>query len=457
MDDTMLENYSKEIQAALKKLKISAGQRVEITKNGERYEGILMPKSAGDQNCLVIKLDSGYNIGIEFKNVKIKKLKGERIIEKIKPTTKKPKIKFDPNKPTIAILHAGGTIASRVDYRTGAVTPVFTAEDLIEMFPEIANIANIRTRLIFQMFSEDMEPEHWCILAKEIAEEINEGCDGIIITHGTDTMHYTSAALAFMLQNLPIPVLLVGAQRSSDRGSSDAGMNLICAANFIANSDFSGVAICMHASMSDDFSWILPPCKTKKMHTSRRDTFRTINDFPIAKIDYATGKIEFIKTDYEKKDLNRKLKLENKFDKKVAIIKMRPGFSADELEFYEKNYHGLIIEGTGLGHAPINVLDETTKRHADLLKTFENMIKKGIMIFMTSQCPYGRVNMNVYSTGRDLLKIGVIPAFMLSEVAFVKLGWVLGHTHDPLEVRRIMDMDLAGEIFERIDTRAFLV
>ncbi|MBI5061256.1 MAG: Glu-tRNA(Gln) amidotransferase subunit GatD, partial [Candidatus Aenigmarchaeota archaeon] len=381
-------------------------------------------------------------------------------IEKLKEAThtagihKKPKPKFDSNKPTIVILHAGGTIASRVDYRTGAVTPLFTADDMLEMFPEIAGYANIRTHIAFQMFSEDMEPEHWQILARKVAEEVGEGCNGIIITHGTDTMHYTSAALALMLQNLPIPVLLVGAQRSSDRGSSDAAMNLICAANFIANSDFAGVAICMHSSPNDDFCNILPACKTRKIHTSRRDAFQAINDRPIAKVNFATGKIEFMK-EYAKKNASKIVKLEDRFDKKIAIVKLFPGFRAEYLAAYD-NCHGIILEGTGLGHAATNVLDDFTQHHSELLKKLEQMSKKGIFIAMTSQCIFGRVNLDVYSTGRDLQKAGISPAYMLSEAAYVKLGWVLGHTRDPHDIRKMMNTDYAGEIIERIEPADFV-
>jgi glutamyl-tRNA(Gln) amidotransferase subunit D len=449
----MYENYSKKIKDILKKNKIDIGQRILVERGKEKYEGLLMPKSSGDTNCLVIKLDNGYNIGIDFKGARINKLKQKR---ELRRERRKVSVKFDSSKPTIAILHAGGTIASRVDYRTGGVVPVFTADELIEMFPEIMEIANFRTRSIFQIFSEDIEPEHWIRLAKEIAKEIEKGCHGIIITHGTDTMHYTSAALAFMLQDLSIPVILVGSQRSSDRGSSDTAMNLFCAANFIANSDFSGVAICMHGSMSDEFCYILPACKTKKMHTSRRDTFRPINDFPIAKIDYRTGRIDFIKKDYMKRDFKRKLRLENKFDKNIAIIRIRPGLSAKEIEFY-KTYRGIVLEGTGLGHAPVSVVGEYTKNHIQILNAIERLIKKGIIIIMTSQCPYGRINMNVYSSGRDLLKAGLIPAYMTTETTYVKLGWVLGHTRDPAEVKRLFSTNLVGELFERIDVRTFLI
>jgi glutamyl-tRNA(Gln) amidotransferase subunit D len=445
----MYENYSPKIQSILKKNKIGLGQRILVEKGEERYEGILMPKSSGDPNCLVVKLDNGYNIGIEMRKAKIKKLQEKRELTR---TKKAVNIKHDPSKPTIAVLHIGGTVASRVDYRTGGTFASFTPEDLVEMFPELTETANIRSRLVFQMHSEDIEFEHWAKMAQEVRKEIEHGCSGIIITHGTDTMHYTSAALAFMLQDLPVPVLLVGSQRSSDRGSSDAAMNLICAARFIAGSNFSGVAICMHGSMNDEFCYILPATKTRKMHTSRRDTFRPINDIPIAKIDYRTGGIEFMRTDYKERDAKRKLNLDTKFDKKIAIVRIYPGFSSKELEFYN-NYHGIVLEGTGLGHAPVTALDDVTKKHTEMLKTIGKFTKKGIIIVMTSQCPYGRVNMNVYSPGRDLLKAGVMPAYMTTETAFVKLGWSLGHAK---KAKELFSENLVGEMFDRIDARAFL-
>src|SRR3989338_2929209 len=328
-----------------------AGDLVEITTKDKTMRGILMPRpELLDKETIIVKLDNGYNIGIDKKNIV-----GMKVIEKYPKTiSKKEKIKFNKSLPTISILHTGGTIASKVDYRTGGVVSAFSPEELVEMFPELRDIANIKSRLLFQMFSEDFEPEHWSLMAKEVDNEVKEGVDGIIITHGTDTMHYTSAALSFMLQELPVPILLVGAQRSSDRGSSDAYMNLVCAANFIVKSDFSGVAICMHGTSEDKCCYIHQGTKTRKMHTSRRDAFRSINILPYAKVFY-DGNIEFLRNDYAKKDKKRKTRLAAKFEKKVAIIKIRPGFDYKELEAY-KNYKGIVLEGTGLGNAPVTVL-----------------------------------------------------------------------------------------------------
>lgn len=438
-------DYSLAVKKLLAKEKISIGDRVSMEKGKNTFEGILMPNT-GDPDLLVVKLTNGYNMGISIEDTKIKKLAQPK-----RTLREKFKYKHDPSKKTILILHTGGTIASRIDYETGGVIASIEPEDLLASIPELKQVANIRTELVFQMWSEDMEADHWIMLAKKIAQEY-ERYDGIIVTHGTDTMHYTSAVLSFMLQNIPKPVILVGAQRSSDRGSSDAAMNLLCAAYFIVNTDFSGVALCMHANMDDDDCYVHSGPHARKMHTSRRDAFRSIDVMPIAKVS-RTGAVEFLR---EYKKPTAPFKSLPVFNKKVAIIRLRPGFSYKELEFYGKNgYKGIILEGTGLGHAPINNFDKYTTHHPLLLSAIKRFSKKGI-IAMTSQCLYGKVSMNVYATGRKLLDAGVIPVQMTPEAAYIKLGWVLGHTKNLEAAKNLMQMNLIGEQVERIDPKAFL-
>ena len=288
------------------------GDKVRVvTKEGEK-EGIFVNEEA---DSIFIKLDNGYNIGIGKKEIKKIEKTGEGKKLEIKHSTRLTKKKGLPN---ITILHTGGTIASKVDYRTGAVFASFKPEDLIGMFPELSEIANFDSKLVASMFSEDMRFKLYSLMAKEIEKEVKKGVDGIILTHGTDTMGYSAAALAFMLEDLPVPVIIVGSQRSSDRGSSDAGINLVCAAEFIAKTDFAGVAICMHESMEDKTCAIMPPCKTRKLHTSRRDAFKVVNDIIIARINFENKKIEFLKKDCAKRDKNRKLKVKDEIEEKVA-------------------------------------------------------------------------------------------------------------------------------------------
>jgi len=455
----IIMDYSLSVKKLLSREKISIGDRVQIEKGKNSFEGIVMPNT-GDPDVLVVKLNNGYNVGLEIGDIKIKKMPPLK-----RPAARKFKYEYDKSKKNILILHTGGTIASKIDYETGGVITAIEPEDLIAAIPELMKIANIHTELVFQMWSEDMEADHWILLAKKIAQE-HERFDGIIITHGTDTIHYTSAALSFMLQNIRKPVILIGSQRSSDRGSSDAAMNLLCAAHFIVNADFSGVALCMHASMDDDDCYVHDGLHVRKMHTSRRDAFRSIDVMPIAKVS-RTGSVEFMTkyaehgkfkgsasagVDYKRKGEFKSLPV---FNKKVALVRMRPGFSYKELEFYEKSgYHGIVLEGTGLGQAPINSIDKYTRHHALLLSAIKRMSKSCIVV-MTSQCIYGKVNLNVYSTGRKLLDAGVIPVQMTPEAAFVKLGWVLGHTKNIESAKNLMQMNLIGEQVERIDPRAF--
>lgn len=447
-----IENYSEGIVKVLKKKKIEIGDRLRVTKGKFVLEGILMPRiELGDRNCLVIKADNGYNIGIEFeKGVKVKLVKKGRPI-KFKPSRIKPK--KDPVKPTVSILGCGGTIASRVEYRTGAVFPAFSPGDLILSFPELKEIATISGRKLFDLFSEDMTPKHWQIIAKEVAKEIKKGVDGIVLMHGTDTMHYTSAALSFMLQDLPIPVVLTGAQRSSDRGSSDNAMNLLCSTLTAARSDIAEVVICMHGASSDDFCYVHQGCKVRKMHTSRRDTFRSINVLPYAKVWYLERKIEYLRKDFKKRDRKRKLKLDTKINPNVGLIYFHPGMKPEFVENLKKFYDGIIIAGTGLGHVSTNPGNDKFAR--SLIPSLKSLIDSGIPVVIAPQTIYGRLNLDVYSAGRLLSKIGVIGhnCDWLPEVALVKLMFVLGHTKNMKKIEELMLNNIAGEISDQ--TRYF--
>ena len=425
------------------------GDRVKVIAKDEIKEGILMPNE--ETGSVIIKLDNGYNIGIDSKNVKEIKILGKYKAKEAPKT----EIKKDSKKPTISILHTGGTIASKVDYKSGAVYSSFNPEDLLEMFPELFDIANFKSELIANMWSDDLRFKHFEIISKAIEKEIKKGVDGIIIGMGTDNLAVASAALAFIVENAPIPILLVGAQRSSDRGSSDAAMNLICAAEFIAKTDFAGVAICMHEHTSDNSCAILPPAKTRKLHSSRRDAFKPVNDAIIARIGYDSRKIEFIKKDYLKKDKKRKSAIKPKMEDKVGLLKIHINMLPGQFEFY-KNYKGLVIEGTGLGHTPGQVPNEWCKIHEKIYPAIKKVIDSGCIVVMATACLFGRVEMRVYSKGRDLLNLGVISGEdMLPETAFVKLAWLLGN-YKKEEVKELIGKNLRGEISERSDERSFL-
>jgi glutamyl-tRNA(Gln) amidotransferase subunit D len=369
------------------------GDKVKIICDKEEHTGILIDKK---KDVTVIKLSHGYNIGID--NDKIKKIE---VLEQ----GKKMEIKYAKKAgkkqglPSISVLHTGGTIASKVDYRTGGVYSSFKPEDLLGMFPELGDIANLDSRLIANMWSDDLRFKHISVLAEAVEEEVKKGAEGVIIGMGTDNLAVAAAGLAFALEECSVPVLFVGAQRSSDRGSSDAAMNMICAAEFIAKTDFAGVAICVHDYSSDERCVILPACKTKKLHSSRRDAFKPVNDSPIAFVDYKTRNIQFKKADHAKK--GGKTVVKPRFEEKVGMLKIHVNMFPEQFSFF-KGYKGLVIEGTGLGQAPGQCPNEWCEIHKKIYPAIKEVIASGCVVVMTTNCIFGRVQMNVYDKGRDL-------------------------------------------------------
>ncbi len=336
--------------------------------------------------------------------------------------------------PNVKLFGTGGTIASRLDYRTGAVIPAFSPGELYGAVPELADICNLTTEKVFAVFSENMGPEQYKSLAIAIGKEIENGIDGIMIGHGTDTLGHTAAALTFMIQDSPVPIVLVGSQRSSDRPSSDAALNLIHSAYTAAHSDIAEVMVCMFGPTSDEYGFLHRGTRVRKMHSSYRSTFRTIGDVPIATVK--RGEIKHIKSDYKQRRKDRNVKILPYFEEKVTIVYYYPNMQPDIIDMLVDNgYKGIVIAGTGLGHVN-KPLYSALKRASD----------KGVHIYMTVQTLWGYVHMFVYDTGRDLMDLGVIPGEnMLPEVAYIKLGWALGQTNDREEVKKLMLTPINGE------------
>ena len=411
---------------------------VVITTKNQKFTGLIIPHQENDE-IIILKLDNGYNIGINKSS--IKSIKSLKISKK---EVKQPRsiLKHDKNLKKVVLIHTGGTIASKVDYTTGGGTSKYSPENLVELVSELPKIVNIETDVAADLMSEDINFDDYKKMISTIKKHIKR-CDGIILGHGTDTLAYTSAALAFAIENPPIPILIVGSQRSSDRPSSDSNMNLICAARFIAQTDFKGIAICMHDSINDDKCAILTATKTRKMHTSRRDAFKAINDKPIALVG---NKVEWVKN--PESDENRlkqnELVVKDKFADSVGLFKTHPNMNPKLFEFMTKNYDALVIEATGLGHMPTNTKENMM--NYELLKKF---IKKGGIIAITSQCLYGRVHPHVYTNLRRLSSIGCIFCEdMLSETAFIKLSWLMGN-YSAEETKRLLTVNLRGEINDR--------
>ncbi|MDA1196878.1 MAG: Glu-tRNA(Gln) amidotransferase subunit GatD [Nanoarchaeota archaeon] len=418
------------------------GDTVEVVTSDKTFSGTLMPNAETD--AVVLKLDSGYNLGIakdKVKSVKTISARKERKETFEKVVAKK-------GLPTIAILHTGGTIASKVDYETGGVSTRFEPDELLAMFPELQGIANIKSTFITQMFSEDMRFAHYPLMCDAVRKEVEAGVDGIIIAHGTDTFGYSLAALGFALKDLPIPVILVGAQRSSDRGSSDATLNLLSAAYFIAESDFSGVAGCMHETVNDTTCLLLPCGNTRKMHSSRRDAFKVVNGKPIARVDFEKKQVTFM-SEYVTRDESRKLIVKDGFEQKVGILKFYPNLMPEQILSF-KGFAGVVIEGTGLGQGPVSEPNKWCKGNDANFSALKKLIDSGTIVVMCTQTIFGRVHMHVYSPARRLLSIGIISGEdMLSETAFIKLAWLLGNYSDVEQIKRLLVTNLRGEINER--------
>jgi len=442
LDD--LEGYVGKAADFLRKAKIPIWSRILMVFNdGTKLEGMLLPAPRDTDEYIYVKLNNGYNIAFSVNKIR------EIVFiakEEVKYKIPERELLHKPTLPNILLIGAGGTIASRVEYTTGAVKPAFSPTELANSIPEIFSIANITTITLFNIFSEDMQPKYWIEMAKRVAKELRSGYTGVVITHGTDTMQFSAAALSFMLNNLPVPVVFTGAQRSSDRPASDAASNVINSVLFAAHGEVAEVLVCMHANLDDTSALVHRGVRVRKMHSSRRDAFRTIGDHPVAYI--RDGKIRYLKKDYQRRGLysHSDVYADATFEEKVALLYVFPGINPEIIDFLiDKKYRGIIIAGTGLGHVP-----ET------LLRPIQRGVEEGILFFMATQCLWGPVNLNVYERGRVLRKLGVIPADgMLPEVAYVKLGWLLGHDYTKEQVITLMQTNLRYEIVKKEPLNAF--
>ncbi|HIH04719.1 TPA: Glu-tRNA(Gln) amidotransferase subunit GatD [Candidatus Woesearchaeota archaeon] len=429
-------------------MKPQAGDKVRVKSSDGEYEGILMPRpEIFEKGFLVLKLENGYNIGIDEKKVS----KVDVLEQYGKPEQGHRERKHDPSLPTISILSFGGTISSKVDYRTGGTYADYTAEDFVQMMPELESVANLRARKVMGIMSEDMSPEEWEAMAKAIHAELNEKeVAGVVVTQGTDTLHFSTAAISFALRNLSKPVVFTAAQRSIDRGSSDAFMNLLCAVH-AAKGGIVEVMTCMHGSLDDDSCLLIRGTKVRKMHTSRRDAFRPINELPLARV-FPDGKIEVLNQNHRKRSSGA-VSVSGQFSRDVGLLYAYPGMDPDILDFFlEKKYGGVVIAATALGHLPV------TNERNSLIPKLKKLRDGGIPVFITTQTVYGRVHPYVYTNLRKL-SIGAGCTFcedMLPEVAYIKLCWILAQHKDVEKVRELMPTNIAGEITTRSDVESFL-
>lgn len=409
------------------------GCTLSIETSGKSYKGVLMPHHEfSGEDIVILKVKSGYNIGIRIdESAEIEVI--SKPVERVKPESAE---ETKEGLKTIVLIGTGGTIASYVDYRTGAVHPALSTSDMINAVPEIKEVANLKAKVLFSIFSENMTVPHWQKLAEAIAEELDGGADAVIVPHGTDTMGYTASAVSFMLGEVSKPVVFVGAQRSSDRPSSDASCNLMAAAKFCVEGGRAGVFVVMHDGPGDDSFAVHCGTRVRKMHTSRRDAFKSINVPPVAHVD-KDGKIVFNTSGRAVSDA--KVEARSAMCTDVVLLQFYPGMDPALFHDVVMKSKGVVIAGSGLGHV-----------NSNMVPLIKEATDAGIIVVVTSQCLNGRTNLNVYNTGRDMLAAGAITVWdMLPETAYTKLMWALANTSSVEAAKVVMQTPLAGEMSDR--------
>jgi glutamyl-tRNA(Gln) amidotransferase subunit D len=438
------KGYRGKALAVLKRFHIRVWSEARVKTSRGEFKGIVLPRAENDDDHhIVLKLGTGYNVGVAANTITDMQEIGYREAHYKIPEKDFP---FSEKLPRVKLFGTGGTIASRLDYRTGAVIPAFSPGELYGAVPELADICNLETEKVVAVFSENMGPREYKKLALSIGEEIKKGVDGIVIGHGTDTMHHTAAALSYMVQNSPVPIVLVGSQRSSDRPSSDAALNLIHATTAAATSDIAEVMVSMFGPTSDEYGLLHQGTRVRKMHSSYRSTFRTIGDVPLAMV--TRNKITPLRDDYNRRRKDRSVRIFPYFEEKVALLYYYPNMHPDMIySLIDNGYRGIVIAGTGLGHV-----------NKPLYEPIKKCKEANIPVYMTVQTLWGYVHMLVYETGRELMSFGVVPAEnMLPEVAYVKLGWALGQTDELEKVKEIMLTPISRDITEREPYNGYLI
>lgn len=424
--------YSGHVAQLLKAAGASVGDVISVQHGSDTHTGVLMPHHEFSHGSVItLKLPTGYNMGLRVDEKSRVSLVSKKAVRGI-AQRKMPRAE---GRKTVAVISTGGTIASYVDYRTGAVHPAKSAEELVFSVPELMDLCNVRAKVLYSILSENMTVSHWQGLARAVAEELNSGAEGVIVPHGTDTMAFTSAALSFMLKNLTGPVACVGSQRSSDRPSSDATMNLLAATRLCVDSDLGEVVVVMHGEPSDTFSLAHRGTKVRKMHSSRRDAFMSMNARPLARID--AHEITF-DGPHVKRSVGP-VEVRDRIEGNASLLYFYPGFEEEHFDLIASHVKGVVVAGTGLGHVS-----------EPIIRSIRKAVKDGVHVVVTTQCLQGTVNLNVYSTGRDMISAGALPVGdMLPETAYVKLMWAMGQTDDYQEVNKLMLTNIAGELASR--------
>ncbi len=418
------------------------------------HEGLALP--AAGPKLITLKLANGYNVSYPESYVESVEILDEvKISEEEAPTP----IEQDGNLPLVHLIHTGGTIASKVDYATGAVTARFEPDELLQSVPELKSVARLRVVKLGNMFSDDIRPRHWNRMLKATEEAFAEGAVGVVITHGTDTLHLSAAAMGYGWAGNggrpPGRIALTGSQRSPDRGSSDAAENLVAAVHWAAHGPEptgyrDASVVVMHSESSDGKCAVLPGIACRKYHSSRRDAFKAINQGPLAWINNDGTGPSIEMAEHEPADARVEAISPMMFneDTRIAQFIADPHLDSNLVMLAIKDeFDAIVLHGTGLGHLPISDPQDDSPENTKLRLMLEDHCSNGGVVVVVAQTIHGPMNLNVYAKGREQQDMGVIGHGSLCppSSALVKLHHLLSRGGGQETVASNWAEDLCGE------------
>ncbi len=326
----------------------------------------------------------------------------------------------------ILMIGTGGTIAS-TKATNGGLHPQLTSEEILMYIPDISRVCGVDTVQVCNMDSTNISPDIWVLLVETIRNNYDI-YDGFVICHGTDTMAFTAAALSYLIQNSPKPIVLTGAQRPINMEITDSKTNLFDSFLYASSEEASGVQIVFNGK-------VILGTRARKTHSKSFQAFSSIN-YPYLAVIQDSHLIQYIR--------EPKLDAPTFYDKlnpKVGLFKLTPGADSDILDYMFTKYDAVIIESYGVGGIP-------SLSNYQYLNIIQKWTDKGKTVVMTTQVPNEGSDMNIYQVGHELKnKVSIIEAYdMITEAVVSKLMWILGQTKDPELIKGMFYTTVSNDI-----------
>nr|WP_300094617.1 asparaginase [Sedimentibacter sp.] len=320
-------------------------------------------------------------------------------------------------KKNILLIATGGTIASKKTDE--GLAPGITSEELLSYVPEIKEFCNVDTIQLLNIDSTNIQPEYWVLMTESIEKNYDK-YDGFVISHGTDTMSYTSAALSYLIQNSDKPIVVTGSQKPINADITDAKKNLLDSFRFAAEKDVKGVYLVFDGKA-------IIGTRARKVKSKSYSAFESIN-FPVAAIIDDTRITRYIRNEHDHE--NETVKFYKSIYPSIFLLKLVPGMEPDVLDYIGEKYEGVVIESYGVGGLPF--LDKR-----NFLEKLGGLTEKGKIVVVATQVMFEGSDMGVYEVGvRALKQFNVLQAYdMTIEAAITKLMWIMAQTKDFDEVK----------------------